>query len=75
LNQNSDDLVDRNYANHLITQLSSNDNSNLIIRNRNKRWLGRKRTENIDLNQSNLEGIVKIFIIVLFFIIILFFII
>ena len=60
LNQNSDDLVDRNYANHLITQLSGNDNSNLIIRNRNKRWLGRKRTENIDLNRNNLKGIVKI---------------
>ncbi|CAI2177441.1 16198_t:CDS:2 [Funneliformis geosporum] len=57
LNENSDDLVDCNYTNHLITQLFGNDNSNLIIHNKNKRWLRKKRIENIDLNQNNLKDI------------------
>ncbi len=55
---NSNDQIDRNTANHLITQLNSNDFSNQIIRNRNKRWLGRKRIEGISnlANQSELKG-------------------
>ena len=69
LNQNSNDLIDRNYVNHLITQLSSNDNSNLIIHNRNTRWLGRKRIEKINLNQDNVKGIIQNFIILHYFII------
>jgi hypothetical protein len=42
---NSNDQINRNAANHLITQLNSNDFGNQIIRNRNKRWQGRKRIE------------------------------
>ena len=55
---NSNDEINRNTANHLITQLNSNNPSNQIIRNRNKRWLGRKRIENISnlANQSELKG-------------------
>ena len=39
MNQNSNDLIDCNYTNYLITQLSSNGNSDLIIHNKNTRWL------------------------------------
>jgi hypothetical protein len=55
---NSDDQINRNTANHLITQLNSNDFGNQIIRNRNKRWQGRKRIEGISglANQSELKG-------------------
>lgn len=47
-----------NTANHLITHLNSNNSGNQIIRNRNKRWLGRKGIEDISnlANQSGLKG-------------------
>ncbi|GBB90981.1 hypothetical protein RclHR1_18060001, partial [Rhizophagus clarus] len=55
---NSNDQINRNTANHLITQLNSNDFGQ-IIRNRNKQWQGRKRIENISslANQSELKDI------------------
>ncbi|GES78083.1 hypothetical protein GLOIN_2v1766725 [Rhizophagus clarus] len=55
---NSNDQINRNTANHLITQLNNNDFSQ-IIRNRNKRWQGRKRIESISslANQSELKDI------------------
>ncbi|CAG8682823.1 9843_t:CDS:2 [Funneliformis mosseae] len=59
LENNSNDQIDSNITNHLITHLNSNNSSNQIIRNRNKWWLGRKRIEDISnlANQSGLKDI------------------
>jgi hypothetical protein len=55
LNIGSSDIIDRNTANHLITQLNSNDLSRQTNNNRTNRWMGRKRMENLT-NQDTLKS-------------------
>lgn len=56
LNVSSNDIIDRNTANHLITQLNSNDLNRQTVNNRTNRWLGRKRMENMINNQNILNS-------------------
>ncbi|CAB5208973.1 unnamed protein product [Rhizophagus irregularis] len=57
LNVSSNDNVDRNTANYLITQLNSNVLNRQTVNNRTNRWLKRKRMENMISNQNILNNI------------------
>ena len=52
LDQGSQDKIDRNLANHLVNQLSSNQNHQ-IIRSRTQRWKGRNQLQSLVVNNSN----------------------
>ncbi|CAB4483672.1 unnamed protein product [Rhizophagus irregularis] len=56
LNVSSNDNVDRNTANYLITQLNSNVLNRQTVNNRTNRWLKRKRMENMISNQNILNS-------------------
>ncbi|CAB5208985.1 unnamed protein product [Rhizophagus irregularis] len=56
LNVSSNDNVNRNTANHLITQLNSNVLNRQTVNNRTNRWLKRKRMENMISNQNILNS-------------------
>ncbi|GBB98477.1 hypothetical protein RclHR1_03240002 [Rhizophagus clarus] len=54
LNQGSQDKIDRNLANHLVNQLSNNQDHQ-IIRSRTQRWKGRNQLQSL-VNSNKMQG-------------------
>lgn len=54
LNQGSQDKIDRNLANHLVNQLSNNQDYQ-IIRSRTQRWKGRNQLQSL-VNSNKIQG-------------------
>src|SRR6266498_3456136 len=54
LNQESQNRIDRNLANHLINQLSDNQNHQ-IIKKRTQRWKGRNQLQSL-VNSNQIQG-------------------
>lgn len=54
LNQGSQDKIDRNLANHLVNQLSNNQDYQ-IIRSRTQRWKGRNQLQSL-VNSNKVQG-------------------
>lgn len=54
LNQGSQDKIDRNLANHLVNQLSNNQDHQ-IMRSRTQRWKGRNQLQSL-VNSNKMQG-------------------
>ena len=54
LNQGSQDGINRNLANHLVNQLSNNQNCQ-VIRSRTQRWKGRNQLQSL-VNSNKTQG-------------------